>query len=119
THSDRRLVDAMTATLLQVFPDVHVMDVPNSFNSILVATSQPSQADTLAQNLAGLPESASPILREALALGVSSLAPTVPGSLIFSDDHAPVERLVDSLVQDFLLSGEAERFLPASSAHDT
>ncbi|MCE2490772.1 MAG: fused MFS/spermidine synthase [Anaerolineae bacterium] len=119
THSDRRLVDAMTSTLLQVFPNVHVMDVPNSFNSILVATSQPSQAITLAQNLADLPEIASPILREALALGVASLAPTVPGSLIFRDDHAPVERLVDSLVQDFLLSGEAARFIPASSSHDT
>lgn len=119
THSDRRLVDAMTATLLQVFPDVHVMDVPNSFNSILVATRRPSQAGNLARNLAGLPRGASPVLREALALGVASLAPTVPGDLIFRDDHAPVERLVDSLVQDFLLSGDAARFIPAPSARDT
>ncbi|MCY3906670.1 MAG: fused MFS/spermidine synthase [Anaerolineaceae bacterium] len=119
THSDRRLVDAMTATLLLVFPDVHVMDVPNSFNSILVATSQRTQTGTLARNLASLPQNASPVLREALALGVESLVPTVSGDLIFRDDHAPVERLVDSLVQDFLLSGDAARFIPAPSSQDT
>ena len=119
THSDRRLVDAMTATLLQVFPNVHVMDVPNSFNSILVATSLRTHAGTLAQNLASLPQNASPLLREALALGVASLVPTVTGDLVFRDDHAPVERLVDSLVQDFLLSGDADRYIPAPSTQGT
>src|SRR5258708_10045282 len=33
---DRRLVDAMTHTMQQVFPSVHTIDVPNSFNTILV-----------------------------------------------------------------------------------
>ena len=119
THSDRRLVDAMTATLLQVFPTVHTMDVPQSFNTILVATKSHTNADSLAQNLAGLPQSASPVLRDALALGVASLVPTIAGETVFTDDHAPVERLVDSLLQDFLLSGEAQRVLPVPGAQGT
>ncbi len=119
THSDRRLVDAMSATLLQVFPTVHAMDVPNSFNTILVATNTRSDIANLALNLSRLPISASPVLRDALALGVASLVPTVAGDTVFTDDHAPVERLVDSLLQDFLLSGEAQRILPAPAAQGT
>ena len=30
--------------------------------------------------------------------------------IIFTDDHAPVEQLVDSIVLDFLLAGGAEEF---------
>lgn len=108
TPADRRLVDALTATLLQVFPSVHAMDVPQSFNTILVATVQPTEDGNLQRNLDALPASADPLLRDTLALGVRSLVPAVAGSPIFTDDRAPVEPLVDSLVLNFLLGGGAE-----------
>ncbi len=119
THTDRRLVEAMSATLLQVFPVVHTMDVPNSFNTVLVATMTDSEAGALAHNAARLPQSASPVLRDALALGAASLVPTVAGDTWFSDDHAPVERIVDSLMQDFLLSGEGLQYLPSPARQGT
>ena len=52
--NDRRLVEAITATLLTVFPTVHAIDVPGALNTILVATVQPSTATDLAANLAAL-----------------------------------------------------------------
>lgn len=104
TVSDRRLIDAMTATLLQVFPSVHAMDVPLSFNTILVATMQPTDTINLAENLAQLPESAPALLKDALTWGVAQGVPTRPSDLVFTDDRAPVETLVDSLVVNFLLS---------------
>lgn len=109
TQTDRRLVDAMTATLLQVFPSVHAMDVPISFNTILVATNQPTSQDNLAQNLANLPSDADPLLRNALDVGVNRLVPIHISETVFTDDHAPVERLVDSLVLNFLLSGGVDQ----------
>ncbi len=109
TPTDRRLVDAMTNTLLQVFASVHAMDVPYSFNTILVATVQPTTDDNLAQNLALLPADASPALANALALGVGSLVPTGSSDIVFTDDRAPIETLVDSLVVNFLLDGGAEQ----------
>lgn len=109
TPSDRRLVDALTATLLQVFPSVHPMDVPMSFNTILVATVQPSESSYLAQNAAALPADASPLLRETLTLAANTQVPAVASDLVFTDDRAPVETLVDSLVLNFLLSGGAEQ----------
>ncbi len=109
TQEDRRLVDALTATLLQVFPSVHAMDVPLSFNTILVATNQPTTAQNLLDNLNALPADADSLLRSTLALGVETLVPVTASSTIFTDDRAPVETLVDSLVLNFLLGGGAEQ----------
>lgn len=106
TNTDRRLVDAMTATLLQVFPSVHAMDVPQSFNTILVATLNPTDSVNLVANLSALPAAAPSLLRDSLTWGVQQLVPTRPSSTIFTDDHAPVETLVDSLVVNFLLSSD-------------
>lgn len=109
TNTDRRLVDALAATLLEVFPSVHAMDVPNSFNTILVATNLPTDSASLAANTDNLPTEAHAILQSTLALGVSSQVTTSPSNLVFTDDHAPVENLVDSLVLNFLLAGGADQ----------
>jgi spermidine synthase len=109
TQTDRRLVDAMTTTLLEVFPSVHAMDVPLSFNTILVATVQQTDDGNLAQNLTLLPEDANPMLRDTLGLGAAYIVPIQTSDLVFTDDHAPVETLVDSLVLNFLLSGSIDQ----------
>jgi hypothetical protein len=100
---DRRLVDAITATLLQVYPTVHALDVPGSLNTILVATVQPTTADSLQTNLAQLGE-VDPLLREALETAVSSIVPTTPSDVVFTDERAPVETIIDSLVIRYLLA---------------
>lgn len=105
TSSDRRLVDAMARTLLDVFPSVHTMDVPDSYNTILVATRQPTSAQNLAANLAALPADAHPVLREALSAAIDALRPTTTSDVRFTDDRAPVESIVDSMVIEFLLTG--------------
>ncbi len=109
TATDRRLVDALAATLSQVFPSVHALDVPNSFNTILVATNQPSTPANLISNLAALPPSSPPALRDTLTLAAQTLSAVGPSTTVFTDDLAPVETLVDSLVLNFLLSGEVEQ----------
>jgi spermidine synthase len=112
TNTDRRLVDALTTTLLQVFPSVHAMDVPSSFNTILVATVQPTTDENLAENLALLPPEADALLRDALAYGVAQRVPVQTSDTIFTDDRAPVETLVDSLVVNFLLGGGTSQLAP-------
>lgn len=106
TPNDRRLVDALAATMLQVFPSLYVMDVPRAFNSVLVATVRQTQQTNLQANLNTLPADAPALLRDTLALGVASLVPAAPSDLIFTDDRASVEILVDSLVLNFLLSDD-------------
>lgn len=105
TSSDRRLIEAMTRTLLDVFPTVHTLDVPDSYNTVLVATRQSTTPESLAANLAALPSDAHPVLREALQVGLESLRPTVPSNIRLTDDHAPVEAIVDRMVIEFFLHG--------------
>ncbi len=100
---DRRLIDGITATLLTVFPTVHAIDVPGTLNTILVATRQPTTPDALAANLAALPPDADPLLRDALRTATANLAPVGAGGVVFTDDHAPVETISDSIVIRYLL----------------
>jgi predicted membrane-bound spermidine synthase len=108
TSTDRRFVEAITNTMQQVFPVVHSLDVPYSFNTILFATKQPSDVRNLAANLAALPETAHPMLREILVESQAALVPTQTIDIVFTDNRAPVETLVDSLIINFLLGGGAE-----------
>ncbi len=110
TDTDRRLVDALSNTLLQVFPTVHAVDVPQSFNTILVATAQATRADNLRENIKYRSDSSDPRLYDVLADAAKAIVPLGKSDLVFTDDLAPVERLVDSIVLDFLLAGRAEEF---------
>lgn len=107
--ADRRLVDAMAGTLGAVFASVHVSDVPDSFNSIIFATVQPTQVETLRANLAALPADAHPLLRESLTRTLTNLQPTPASTVVFTDDLAPVELISNAIVIDFFLRGGAEQ----------
>ena len=103
-------MDALSQTLLEVFPSVHAIDVPHSFNTILVATSRPTSASNLQANLSALGDSAHPMLHHILSAAALNLVPVGESDIVFTDDRAPVETLVDSIVMDFLLAGRAEEF---------
>ncbi len=110
TDTDRRLVEALTNTLSYVYPSIHTMDVPYSFNTILVATVQPTSSDNLLKNMQYKSDTVNPMLYNILSIGSASLVPTARNDILFTDDRAPVETLVDSLVLNFLLAGGAEDF---------
>ena len=110
TDTDRRLVDALSSTLLQVYPSVHALDVPQSFNTILIASRQPTDADNLRANMEYRVDTVDARLYEILDDAAAALVSLAVSDLIFTDDLAPVERLVDSIVLDFLLAGRAAEF---------
>lgn len=108
TPTDRRFVDAMTNTLLQVYPSVHAMDVPQSLNTILVATQDETSSENLAQNLSRLNTIEYANLASIIENGMNALVPAATNDIVFRDDRAPVETIVDSLVLGFLLEGGAD-----------
>jgi spermidine synthase len=75
--SDRRLIDGLAGTIGTVFPSVYVMDVPNTFNSIIYATVQPTQIENLYQNLIYLytRQDSHPLLVESLETIVKNQRP--------------------------------------------
>ncbi len=106
THTDYSLVDAVAATLAEVFPSVYVVDEPDNGsplgNSLVVATRQPT---TLADLRANLPRFDHPMLAEVArrATPQARAAAPPPGTPIFTDDRAPVEQVVHALVLKHML----------------
>lgn len=100
---DRRLVDAISSTLMDVFPAVHAIDVPGTLNTIVVATMKPTTIGNLLANQAELTPDADPLLRDALATAAANLASASSRGVVMTDDRAPVELISDSIVVRYLL----------------
>ena len=114
---DRRLIDGLVATIQTVFPSVYVMDIPDTFNSIVYATRQPSTVDDLYQNYQALVDKTDidPILMGAVQKAILNLQPNPcqdsrgannklsPECVVFTDDWAPIEWITNSLVLNYVL----------------
>ncbi|HMN62729.1 MAG TPA: fused MFS/spermidine synthase [Anaerolinea sp.] len=108
--NDRRLIEAISATLLSVFPNVYVVDLPGTFNSIIYATAQPSDPANLDANLVSLTQrgGVSPLILYPLQVVLENLQPAPQGGEVFTDDRAPIEWITNNMVIRFLLSGQSE-----------
>jgi hypothetical protein len=93
----------LMSTLLEVYPSVHVMEVSNSLNAVVVATVQPSEAQNLVDNLPNLEQD--PFLHATALHAMANLRPTQPSGIVFTDDRAAIELMTNALVLDFFLSG--------------
>jgi spermidine synthase len=107
TPQDRRLVNALAATIGSVFPSVHVVDVPDTFNSVIFATVEPTSEANLVENLRALStqDGTRSLLLDAITLAAVNAQPTPQDGVIFTDDLAPVERIANSIVMRFVLQG--------------
>ena len=108
TATDRRLVDALGGTMSAVFPSVHVIDVPQTCNSIMVATVQPTTPQNLVDNLALMDESVHLLLRFSVQSAYDNIVEASFDDVVFTDDRAPTEQMTDLLLINFLLSGSTE-----------
>lgn len=108
--NDRKLINALSSTLLTVFPSVHVMDIPNAFNSIIYATVQPTQDSNLVSNYAYLTAKGNmhPLLLASMQLAIANLQPPPKPDIIFTDDLAPIEWITNNMVLKFLLTDKLE-----------
>lgn len=105
---DRTLVNDLATTIRQVFPTVFIMDVPNSFNTILFATRQTGSWDNLWENYAQLSsmDSTDPLLLEAMATALMSMQPEPEMTRVYTDDKTPIEWVTNKIVLDYILGGD-------------
>ncbi len=103
--NDYRLAQAFVNTLLQVFPSVYSVDVPNSLNTEIFATVKPTTLSGVQARLAAVAQSA---VASPLSIVAGEAAPLVqvahaqPGGIVFTDDQAPVEQISDQLIIDYI-----------------
>lgn len=107
---DRRLIDALVTTIRTVFPSVYVIDIPGTFNSIVYATVQPTQVENLYANIVALETGgqAHPMLMDSLRTAGAYQQPLPDGTLVFTDDRAPIELITNEMVLNFVLFGDVE-----------
>jgi spermidine synthase len=109
TPGDRRLVDAMASTIGAVFPSVHVVDVPATFNTIVYGTVQPTQASNLVANQLVLEASDAPaLLLNVLERSIANLQPTPKAGIVFTDDLAPIEKITNAMAIEFILGADLD-----------
>jgi spermidine synthase len=104
-QGDDRLVEALAATMQEVFPAVFIVEEPDegfvTGNSLVVGTAQPSTLADWEENIEGLRQ---PMLAEMARRAAPHVrqAAKNSGSLVFTDDRAPAEQMVHSIVLGYL-----------------
>jgi hypothetical protein len=112
--TDRSLVDGLYNTIRSVFPSAYIVDIPNTFNSIIYATASPTDSANLAANyeiLYNHQQSVNPLLLQVLQVALENSQP-LPGlnpSLVYTDDRAPIEWITNRMVLDFVFSNQVEK----------
>jgi len=99
TAGDTRLVEALANTMLQVYPNVYVIDVPTLANSMVVGTKKPSRKENFTENAA---YAQNPILKQVFATSMEkgNIREVLPkeGGIVFTDDKAPVEEVINQII---------------------
>jgi spermidine synthase len=105
---DRRLINGLATTIGTLFPSIYVMDIPNTFNSILYATLQPTSQQDLQQNLLALmgQPGVNSLLTDSMALTWTNLQPAPTHTIVFTDDLSPIEWMTNNLIFNFMLHGD-------------
>lgn len=107
---DRRLIDSLSTTIGTLFPSIHVMDVSDSFNSIIYATKQPTVSEDFLYNYDALANAGEthPLLISAMQQFIVHKQPPPEIGVIFTDDRAPIEWVTESMVLNYVLFGGIE-----------
>jgi hypothetical protein len=111
---DRRLINGLATTMAAVFPSVHLMDIPGTLNTMIYATMQPTSSADFAANLSRFHGRSDihPLLLSTMEVTFASLLPGFETTQVFTDDRAPIERIVDDMVIRFALGGDLEGLQP-------
>ena len=107
----RRLSDAVSSTLLDVFPQVWRWPALR-FNDLVLALDRPLPRDELLARAAAMPPAVLPLF----PLLARELRRARPGGEVLTDDRSPVEWLTDRMLVDQIATGRGldERSLPTA-----
>ena len=107
---DRRLINGLATTMGTVFPSIYMVDIPGSLNTMIFATKQETKPENFAANLMALTNdpSVNPLLIHTMQVTFSGLRTDYETTTVFTDDHAPIEWIVNDMVMRFIIGGGTE-----------
>lgn len=107
TSTDYRLVDAMASTMKSVFDFVYVIDTDRYANSMVIGTNAPSSIEIFTSNVQNQPDGLIRTVGE-VAIRTGDIREVTEVDVVFTDDHAPIQRVVDMMIIDEALPGSRE-----------
>ena len=114
---DRRLIEGLVQTISTFFSSIYIMDIPDTFNSIVYATVQPTTVNDLHENfqMYFARDDVHPVLLEALQRAIAYMQPNpclgdapVEGCIVFTDDLAPIEWITNNMILNYVFFGGIE-----------
>ena len=107
---DRRLIEGLFSTISYIFPSVYVMDIPNTFNSVIYATRNTTTEEGLHKNMIHF--STDSEIDQLLTISMyetwKNLQSNPPSTIIYTDDKAPIEWITNNMVLKYILLGEKD-----------
>ncbi|HET8910269.1 MAG TPA: fused MFS/spermidine synthase [Ktedonobacteraceae bacterium] len=105
TATDYRLVQAFVNTMSQIFPSVYTFNVPNTINTEIMATMQPTSLETFRHNLDQLDPASTlgQVAQEVMPVATSAHS---DNGIVFTDDRAPIEEITDQLLLNYISSSK-------------
>jgi spermidine synthase len=97
TATDYRLVDAIASTMAAVYPSVFLVDVPEFANTLVYGSTEPTTIADVEHNLGLISEPLAQTVADS-AMSEGSLRVSPYHGQVFTDDLAPVERLIDEII---------------------
>lgn len=98
-NGDDRLGQAIAATMRMVFPEVYIIETQRQSNQMIVGLNQPV-GDGWANMIANYQRMTNPALRQVIETVNISERPVDASYTPLTDDQAPIEALIDSLILD-------------------
>ncbi|HEX9331220.1 MAG TPA: fused MFS/spermidine synthase, partial [Anaerolineales bacterium] len=104
---DRRLINGLATTMATIFPSIYTVDIPGSLNTVIFATKQETKPENFAMNLVTLSQDPSvhALLINSMRTTFVNLKTGYETTQVFTDDHAPIEWIVNDMVIRFILGG--------------
>ncbi len=105
TSTDFRLVNALSQTMRSVFSNVYIIDTARFSNSIIIGTNAPTTLDNFQKNTALMTNAPlQTVMNTSITYG--NIREEHNANAVFTDDHAPVEQLIDSIILNVAQSGK-------------
>lgn len=113
SENDTRLLDALSATMKQVFPNVYVIGIPYQkgwavINNLIVGTKQPTALSNFSENTQRMTNALLRDVAESAILGGITEVGDSSTGMIFTDDRAPVEYVTDQMIYGYALKSAGQ-----------
>jgi len=111
TFENRQLLNNLFQTIHSIYPSTYIVDIPDTLNSMIFATKSETNPINLISNYIRLDsnQSTPASLLSAIEVAIINAQPAPRDGQILTDDHAPIEWIINTMIWDLVQSEFLEK----------